>query len=493
MDRAIVYPGALPRGADILQMNKNAVTGLGHLAQAMLGTGTVVAGLACTPTGVPSLQVNIAPGSIYTYGQVDASSYGSLGIDATNIIKQGILAAQATLTISPPSTAGFSQVYLVQAQYSDVDAGNTVLPYYNAANPSVPWSGPNNSGTAQFTNRQGVCVVTLKAGVAAATGSQTTPTADSGYTGLYAITVVNGQTQITSPNIATIATAPFFVALPAVPTLAQLDVRYPQIIKAPANLTFYVNSGTGNDSNAGTAAGNAFATIQGAINKISQNYLCTGQVVVSIANGSYQGFTIAPSFVSSWAVIGNVANPNSVLVNATATGGRGCNATGGVVVSVSGIAFQAYYENILSQHSTIYCASCNFSAPTSYLTSAAPAISCTAGGYLLLSGTCGYSGNGNSFIASGSGGYISMGYTDVNVTYSLALTLSGTPSWAGAFAAASYCGLIYFYPSVVTLTGAATGPRYSASYNSIIQTQGSGASYLPGNAAGGTSTGGLYA
>jgi len=47
-----------------------------------------------------------------------------------------------------------------------------------------------------------------KAGVAATTGSQTTPAADSGYTGLYVVTVANGQTQITAGNISQVAGAP---------------------------------------------------------------------------------------------------------------------------------------------------------------------------------------------------------------------------------------------------------------------------------------------
>jgi hypothetical protein len=490
MDRQIFYPGSLPRSSDILQMNKNSNYGLGHLAQAILGTGTVVAGLACTPTGVPSLQVNIAPGSIYTLGQGDATAYGSLGIDSTNIIKQGLLTAQASLTISPPTTAGFSQVFLVQVAYSDVDGGNTVLPYYNAANPSVPWSGPNNSGTSQFTNRQGVCVVQLKAGIAASTGTQTTPAADSGYTGLFAITVANGQTQITSPNIATLATAPFFVALPAIPTLATLDARYPQIIKAPSNLTFYVNSGTGNDNNTGISASNPFATIQGAINKISANYICTGTVIVNVANGSYQGFSISASFVSAWSFVGNTANPNSVLVNATNTGGRGCAALSGTVVSVSGFLFQSYYENVTSSHASLTCSNCNFTAPTLAL---GLCISSINNGFLLLYGTCSYSGNGYIFLTSTNGSVIFLGYTDVNNTYSLALTISATPSFSGAFCQSTNSSSIIVTPSVTTITGAATGSRYSSNYSSLINTQGSGVNYFPGNAVGFVGNGGAYA
>jgi hypothetical protein len=51
--------------------------------------------------------------------------------------------------------------------------------------------------------------------VAATTGTQVAPAPDAGYTGLYAVTVANGQTTITSGSIAQLATAPFFTKLPA--------------------------------------------------------------------------------------------------------------------------------------------------------------------------------------------------------------------------------------------------------------------------------------
>ena len=45
--------------------------------------------------------------------------------------------------------------------------------------------------------------------MAAPTGSQTIPPADAGYTSLWSVLVSNGQTQITSSNIAIIKDAPF--------------------------------------------------------------------------------------------------------------------------------------------------------------------------------------------------------------------------------------------------------------------------------------------
>jgi hypothetical protein len=218
VDRVIAYPGALPQTVDVLNAGKFGLVGQAYQNRAILGTNTVVSGLTCTPTSpTADLHVTIGVGSIYQMDPTDAVAYGDLGVDNNNVVKQGILASPAVLTITPPGTAGFSQVFLVQAILSDVDAGQMVLSYYNSANPASPYSGPANSGTSNFTIRTNPCAIALKAGVAATTGTQTTPTPDVGYVGLYAVTVANGQTQITSPNIVQQPTAPFFPTLPSVP------------------------------------------------------------------------------------------------------------------------------------------------------------------------------------------------------------------------------------------------------------------------------------
>jgi hypothetical protein len=210
MDRAIVYVGAIPEDTDLLLTNKNIMIALGMAAQAILGTSTLVDGLACTPTGPASLEVIIGQGSIYAQENVDGTAYGSLEADTTHqIVKQGINLGSINLTCAAPGTAGQSINYLIQVAYQDFDAGSTVLPYYNADNPAVAFNGPNNTGTSQNTIRQGNCVIQAKAGIAATTGTQTTPSADAGFTGLWVVTVANGQTAIMSGGIVAASGAPF--------------------------------------------------------------------------------------------------------------------------------------------------------------------------------------------------------------------------------------------------------------------------------------------
>lgn len=211
MDRQIVYVGAIPQDVDQLSQSKNSMVALGYALQAIIGAGTVVDGLVCAPASPPSLHVTVSPGSIYSLQNIDATAFGSLNADTTHqIIKQGITSLDIqTFSCPAPVTSGFSVVYLVEAAYEDVDSGSVILPYFNADDPSMAFAGPANSGISQNTVRQGVCNVQVKTGVAATTGTQTTPSPDAGYTGLYAVTVANTATTITSGNIAVVSGAPF--------------------------------------------------------------------------------------------------------------------------------------------------------------------------------------------------------------------------------------------------------------------------------------------
>src|SRR5215469_5071387 len=224
MDRAIVYSAALPQTSDVLNSNKFGMVGLGYAMRGILGTNTVVHNLTCAPTVPASLQVTVGVGAIYTLDQTDATAYSDSGTDTHQIVKQGILADPVTLTITPPGTPGYSQVFLVEAILSDIDSGAAVLPYYNASNPSQPYSGPGNDGMSQYTVRSVQCTIALKAGNPAPTGSQVNPAPDTGYTGLYFITVINGQTQITGTNIVLNTFAPFFPTLPSVPNGVQTNL-----------------------------------------------------------------------------------------------------------------------------------------------------------------------------------------------------------------------------------------------------------------------------
>ncbi len=212
MDRVMVYPGQLPLETDVLSTNRNVLISIGMLMEAVLGTSTLVSGLTCTPSTPAALTVQIGAGQIFSLEPLDGTAYSSLAADTTHsVVKQGLSLDGVTLACPAPATSGYSITYLIEAAYQDADTGSTLLAYYNDSNPSVAWSGPQNSGTPQYTARQGLISLQAKAGLAATTGAQVAPAADAGYVGLWEVTVAYGQAGIVAADIAQAPGAPFII------------------------------------------------------------------------------------------------------------------------------------------------------------------------------------------------------------------------------------------------------------------------------------------
>jgi len=133
-----------------------------------------------------------------------------MAADATDpLLKIGVNIAPTIFTVAAPTTSGQSVNYLIQAAFQESDVSPIVLPYYNAAQPSQPYSGPANSGVAQNTLRTQSVELEMKCGAPAISGTQSTPPVDNGWTGLYVITVPYGVTSVAAANISPLPTAPF--------------------------------------------------------------------------------------------------------------------------------------------------------------------------------------------------------------------------------------------------------------------------------------------
>jgi hypothetical protein len=339
MDRQINYPGQVPLETDLLQSNQNVMIGLAKLSQAIFGTAGMATGFGTTQTVVPSLNVLVAPGEVYIQQNLEATAISSLPQDLTHsIVKQGILLDAATIAIAPPGTGGFSINYLIQVAYQDSDSGSTVLPYYNASNPSVAYSGPANSGTAQPTVRKGVAVVTAKAGTAATTGTQTTPSPDAGKLGLFVVTVANGASTIVNANISNYAGAPL-LGLPV------MNGRWinRQVITAggtyvPTPGTSFVDvtviaGGGGGGGNAITGSGQMSAGAGGGGGGWSRRRLTIAQAI---------GQTMTVGAAGAGGILGSGAGGNggasSFGALLSATGGAG--GTFGTAQTASNVTFQ---------------------------------------------------------------------------------------------------------------------------------------------------------
>ena len=235
MDRQIVYPGSIPLDTDVLSAQRNTMVALGYLAQMVLGTSSVVDGLSCTPTQPASMSVTVGPGSITQFSVIDANAYGSLpALPANSLVKMGINIDSTSFTLTAPTVSGQVISYLIEASLLESDAGATVLPYYNAANPAQPFSGPGNDGGVQTTERLQTVALAVKPGPAVAIGGQSVPAVDAGWLGLFIIDVVYGQQTITAANISVLPSAPF------------LNWKLPQLTPGTHNLVVFQPTNQGN-------------------------------------------------------------------------------------------------------------------------------------------------------------------------------------------------------------------------------------------------------
>lgn len=339
MDRNIVYPGAIPLDTDILGLNRNAMVGIAALTGAVLGTNAVVDGLACTPTQPASLTVVVGPGSITTLTPLDANAYGSLAADtADQIVKTGINLQPVNFTFAAPPSSGQSVNYLIEAAFSEADSNPVVLPYVNAANPNLPYSGPNNSGGAQNTMRVQRVQLQVKPGAAASAGTQTTPAVDSGWVGLYVVTINYGQTAIAQEDIVTLPTAPFLpFKLPALrPGFSSISVfESTGNFIVPAGVTRVRVQVVGGGGAAGYhaslpgAGGGAGGTTIDVISNLTPGQIIPvtvgagGTAPASPATGGAGGSSSFGSFLSATGGQGGQGGSGSLFATAGGIGGTG--------------------------------------------------------------------------------------------------------------------------------------------------------------------------
>lgn len=217
MDRQTFYRELQPLADDILSMHRAPYEALGLFALDLLGTSTLAAGLACNPTTPASLSVNVGPGRVYSLQSLEATAWGNYagggGIPASGglaadtntdhqVLKQGIVRDTQALALTAPTTPGQSINYLIQVGFSEADTAAVSRSFYNASNPSSPLSG------AVSVSRLDEALVQAKTGTAANTGTQTTPAPDTGFVGVWVVTVAYGQTTITAGNITAYPNAP---------------------------------------------------------------------------------------------------------------------------------------------------------------------------------------------------------------------------------------------------------------------------------------------
>ena len=254
-----------------------------------------------------------------------------------------------------------------------------------------------------------------------------------------------------------------------------------------ANRTYYVRT-DGSDSNTGLAntSGGAFLTIQKAVDVASALDNGGFNITIQLADGTYSAGVTLKSFVGSGRIIvlGNQTTPANVHIS-VASGAcvSGTNVLGIYEIRYLKLTSAATGNLVALTGSTTFVGlqGLNYGSTGS-------------GGYAHVSCQNGATADfvATAYSITGGAGYHLYtaigGRIDCNV---LTCTLTGTPAFANAFA---YAGLNAVTRVVsVTFSGSATGKRYEAVTNGVIDVAGAGATYLPGNASGTVDATGVYA
>jgi hypothetical protein len=251
--------------------------------------------------------------------------------------------------------------------------------------------------------------------------------------------------------------------------------------------TYYVDTGghdTASGRNSGTdATAGAFLTIQKAIDTASGLDNAGFDVTISVASGTYTGANILKTFVGSGQIIivGDETTPTNVIINPTSANCFSLTQSGKY-------ALRGMKLTTTTSGSGIFAA-----APGAIITFQKLNFGTMAsGGYQIFvfgSGTI-ITATGIYTISGNAGFHMYVGAPGSEIVAGVAITLSGTPAFASAFIGVDYQGLALVSGS--SFTGSATGKRYQANLNGIIQTAGGGLTFLPGNSSGTTATGGIY-
>ena len=243
------------------------------------------------------------------------------------------------------------------------------------------------------------------------------------------------------------------------------------------NLSYFVAT-TGSDSNTGLSSGQAFLTIQHAINVIASTLDLGGfTATINVAAGTYTGtILVSTPFVGAGTVqiIGDNTTPSNVFLNtsgSTITVGTYSNLSirGLKIASSAGNGIYALGGNI------------NVNGNMEYGAVAGAQVAADSVGVVNITANYTITGSAAEHFFAGAQSRINSAVVGV--------TLTGTPAFT-IFALAS--PMAYLFSFSMTFTGSATGIRYQSNQNSVIFVNGGGANYFPGNSAGSANSGGIY-
>lgn len=253
-----------------------------------------------------------------------------------------------------------------------------------------------------------------------------------------------------------------------------------------ADRTYYVRT-DGSDSNTGLAntSGGAWLTLQHAWDWVATNLdIGSYTVTIQLADGTYAALSAVSGPPNGRVdIVGNTTTPANVAITAATTSfGIFCLNFRFLIaqVRIDGVTIRTtdFEFGIGATWSNVYVNRIRWENTGS---TGGILFGNSQGAFLEFYGSVTITG---TFAA-----IASMGASSIFYFFPTLVTLVGTP-------AITFVGFYVEYGSTIqietTFSGSATGKRYSADTNGIIQTFGAGATYLPGNVAGTTTAGGQY-
>lgn len=263
----------------------------------------------------------------------------------------------------------------------------------------------------------------------------------------------------------------------------------PERWRLAGGVTVHVDGALGNNANDGLAsgAGGALATFAAARDLVCQNFDFGGQTVtIKYPDGTHT-VPITMGVAHNWTgggqlrIEGNAATPGNCVLSVTnahgieVTGAKsGRVAVRGIKVTTTGAG-----HGLLASHGVKLFVEGDFEFGACAYSHCCAQLEATV------------SMEGNYRISGGASIHLEADLKSTISTAGRTITITNTPSFALSFVRALQ--LSFVYGPGMTFSGAAVGARYAAATNGVIDTQGAGPNYFPGNAAGSVATGGAYA
>lgn len=250
-----------------------------------------------------------------------------------------------------------------------------------------------------------------------------------------------------------------------------------------AATNFFVAT-TGSDSNT-CLSGSPCLTVQRAYDVIAGSYDQMGQpAVINVADGTYSSPVVLsgpPVKTGTLSIVGNTGTPANVIFTTTSASAISCTNAN---VTLSGFELRTtggFAEVLAGPGCDVYLSNLRFGAAL-----LGDHINAFDGGRVHITGSYSITGGAGYHWHARVGGRIETG-----LGVAATITLSGTPAFSNNFAGVNF-GQIYLYPSTVTFSGSATGPRFLVHNLGRLESGGLGISGLPGNAIGLLQSGGEY-